>query len=197
MRRAGGLAEVGQLLRHAGPQVTAVHARSDITALRSIARPWPDGGPPRARTCARRSGLTWQRGVPAATGSTGTSSCLGRSWTAWKPVGRPRSRCPPRTLAFATAPAGTARVWHAERLAALRSFAGYVHGLDPAAADPIPDGLIPSRAARRIPYLYSGEETARLMAAAGALSPPVLAASMRTLIGLLASTSADGSRVAR
>jgi integrase/recombinase XerD len=41
----GGLAEAGQLLRHAGPQVTAVYARSDITALRSIARPWPEGGP--------------------------------------------------------------------------------------------------------------------------------------------------------
>src|SRR6266702_711691 len=71
----------------------------------------------------------------------------------------------PAALAFATA-----RVWHAQRLAAVRSFAGYVHALDPAAADPVPDGLIPARAARRIPYLYSGEETARLMAAAGALS---------------------------
>jgi integrase len=94
----------------------------------------------------------------------------------------------PAALAFAAAPARTARVWHAQRLAAVRSFAGYVHGLDPAAADPVPDGLIPARAVRRIPYLYSGEETARLMAAAAALSPPMLAASMRTLIGLLAST---------
>jgi integrase/recombinase XerD len=41
----GGLAEVGQLLRHAGPEVTAVCARSDITALRTIARPWPEGDP--------------------------------------------------------------------------------------------------------------------------------------------------------
>ncbi|HEU0086756.1 MAG TPA: tyrosine-type recombinase/integrase [Pseudonocardiaceae bacterium] len=41
----GGLAEAGQLLRHAGPEVTAVYARSDITALRSIARPWPKEGP--------------------------------------------------------------------------------------------------------------------------------------------------------
>jgi len=37
----GGLAEAGQLLRHAGSQVTAVYARSDIAALRGIARPWP------------------------------------------------------------------------------------------------------------------------------------------------------------
>ena len=32
----------------------------------------------------------------------------------------------PAAIAFATAPAGTARAWHAQRLAAVRSFAGYV-----------------------------------------------------------------------
>ena len=37
----GGLAEAGQLLRHTSPQATAVYAKADITALRSIARPWP------------------------------------------------------------------------------------------------------------------------------------------------------------
>jgi len=37
----GGLAEAGQLLRQTSPQATAVYARSDIAALRSIARPWP------------------------------------------------------------------------------------------------------------------------------------------------------------
>jgi integrase/recombinase XerD len=94
----------------------------------------------------------------------------------------------PAALAFATAPAGTARAWHAQRLAAVRSFAGYVHALDPAAADPVPGGLIPGRIARRAPYLYSGQETARLMAVAATLPSPVLAASMRTLIGLMAST---------
>ena len=96
----------------------------------------------------------------------------------------------PAALAFAIAPAGTARAWHAQRLAAVRSFAGYVHALDPAAANPVPGGLIPARITRRAPYLYlySGQETARLMAAAATLPSPVLAASMRTLIGLLAST---------
>src|SRR6266851_5162676 len=37
----GGFAEAGQLLRHTSPQATAVYAKSDIAALRSIARPWP------------------------------------------------------------------------------------------------------------------------------------------------------------
>ena len=105
----------------------------------------------------------------------------------------------PAAITFATAPAGTTRAWHAQRLAAVRSFAGYVHALDPAAADPVPGGLIPGRTARRVPYLYSGEETARLMAAAGTLPSPVLAASMRTLIGLLASTGvfSPGHRLRR
>ena len=94
----------------------------------------------------------------------------------------------PAAVAFAAAPAGTARAWHAQRLAAVRSFAGYVRALDPAAANPVPGGLIPAGIPRRAPYLYSGQETARLMAAAAALPSPVLAASMRTLIGLMAST---------
>ena len=38
----GGFAEAGQLLRHTSPQATAVCAKSDIAALRSIARPWPE-----------------------------------------------------------------------------------------------------------------------------------------------------------
>jgi integrase len=91
-------------------------------------------------------------------------------------------------LAFATAPAGTTQFWHAMRLAVVRGFAGYVHDREPDAADPVPAGLIPARAVRRVPYLYSAEDTARLMAAAGALGPPMLAATMRTLIGLLAAT---------
>jgi site-specific recombinase XerD len=39
----GGLVEAGGLLRHAGPQVTAVYARADLAALRRLARPWPGG----------------------------------------------------------------------------------------------------------------------------------------------------------
>ncbi len=39
----GGLGEAGQLLRHSSPQATAVYARSDITALAVLARPWPVG----------------------------------------------------------------------------------------------------------------------------------------------------------
>jgi integrase len=63
-----------------------------------------------------------------------------------------------------------------------------VHGLDPAAAELIPAGLIPSGTPRRIPYLYSAEQIAELMSRALSLTPAMLGASMHTLIGLLAST---------
>lgn len=91
-------------------------------------------------------------------------------------------------LAFATARPQTQRSWQAKRFAVVRQFAWYVHGIDPAAAEPIPAGLIDARTARRVPYLYSDEQIAQLMSAAAMLPAEMLAASMQTLIGLLAST---------
>ena len=66
-------------------------------------------------------------------------------------------------LAFATARPETQRSWQAKRLAVVRQFAWYVHGIDPAAAEPIPAGIIDARTARRVPYLYSEEQIAQLM----------------------------------
>jgi integrase len=91
-------------------------------------------------------------------------------------------------LAFATARPQTQRPWQAKRLAVVRDFAWYLHGIDPAAAEPIPAGLIDAKTARRIPYLYSDEQIAQLMSAAALLAPRMLGASMQILIGLLAST---------
>jgi site-specific recombinase XerC len=91
-------------------------------------------------------------------------------------------------LAFAHARPGTQQGWHAARLRVIRGFASYVHALDPAAAELIPAGLIAARVTRRIPYLYSQSQIAELMSRCGTLSPPLLAASMRTLIGLMAAT---------
>lgn len=39
----GGLAEAGQLLRHATATATAAYAKSDLVALAMLARPWPAG----------------------------------------------------------------------------------------------------------------------------------------------------------
>jgi integrase len=45
MLRAGAsLAEVGELLRHRLPRVTAGYAKVDTTRLAVLARPWPGGG---------------------------------------------------------------------------------------------------------------------------------------------------------
>jgi len=42
MLRAGGsLSEVGQVLRHADVATTAIYAKVDYTALRTVAKPWP------------------------------------------------------------------------------------------------------------------------------------------------------------
>ena len=44
MLRAGGsLSEIGQILRHRRALTTAIYAKVDIVALRTIARPWPEG----------------------------------------------------------------------------------------------------------------------------------------------------------
>ena len=92
------------------------------------------------------------------------------------------------SVAFATERPDTTRGWQARRLRAIRGLAAHVHGLDPAAAELIPAGLIPSGTPRRIPYLYSAEQIAELMSRALSLTPAMLGASMHTLIGLLAST---------
>ena len=43
LRAGGSLAEVQQLLRHTRAQTTAIYAKVDREALRTIARPWPGG----------------------------------------------------------------------------------------------------------------------------------------------------------
>ena len=92
---------------------------------------------------------------------------------------RSRSRPSTRTRPAAGRPASCAPI---------RGLAAHVHALDPAAAELIPAGLIPSKTPRRIPYLYSEQQIVALMDRALTLSPPMLGASMHTLIGLLATT---------
>jgi site-specific recombinase XerD len=41
LRRGGSLTEVAELLRHRHPDTTALYAKVDLEALRSIAQPWP------------------------------------------------------------------------------------------------------------------------------------------------------------
>jgi integrase len=91
-------------------------------------------------------------------------------------------------LAWAGAPSGADPRWWAARLSMVRGFAVYLHALDPAHQVP-PRGLMPGSSRRTVvPYLYTDQEIAALIHAAGELSGPLRAATYQTLIRLLAVT---------
>jgi site-specific recombinase XerD len=77
--------------------------------------------------------------------------------------------------------------WWAHRLSVVREFATYLHTLDPMVEVPATD-LLPWRAPRAIPYLYSPADIAALLTAAQSLSTALRRATITTLIGLLAVT---------
>jgi len=43
LREGASLDEIGELLRHRSPNTTALYAKVDVTALRTLALPWPGG----------------------------------------------------------------------------------------------------------------------------------------------------------
>jgi integrase/recombinase XerD len=88
-------------------------------------------------------------------------------------------------LAWATIPAGTSPDWHRARLSVARGFAAYLAALDPGTQVPAAD-LLCRGDQRATPYLLSEDALASLVAAAGALAPPLRAATYGTLFGLLA-----------
>jgi integrase/recombinase XerD len=94
-------------------------------------------------------------------------------------------------VAWARQPAGVKPHRWRQRLGIVRGFARYLSTLDPATEIP-PTDLLPARQQRIAPYIYSPAEIDMLMSAAGTLSPPVRAATIETVIGLLA---ANGMRV--
>ena len=73
------------------------------------------------------------------------------------------------------------------RLGWVRGFARYVATSDPDSDVPSKD-LLPARGDRVAPHIYSEPEIVALMAAARTVRPPLTAASIETLIGLMAST---------
>jgi integrase len=88
-------------------------------------------------------------------------------------------------LGWATLPAaGTNGHWWASRLSAVRGFARYLHALDERHEVP-PADLLPNRAQRAVPFLYSDEEILALMAASSCLRGELRQRTYRTLIGLL------------
>lgn len=74
-----------------------------------------------------------------------------------------------------------------KRLGMVRLFARYLATIDPQTEIPSKD-LLPASRRRLAPYIYSPTEIAALMSAAQILSPPSRAATIETLIGLMAAT---------
>jgi integrase/recombinase XerD len=74
-----------------------------------------------------------------------------------------------------------------QRLGIVRGFARYLATIDPQSEVPAED-LLPAHRARVTPYIYSRAEIAALMGAAQGLTPPLVAATVETLIGLMATT---------
>jgi integrase len=77
-------------------------------------------------------------------------------------------------------------VW-ARRMEAVRGFARFLAGVDPATEVP-PLGLLPLRQRWRPPFIYSAADIAALLHAAAGLPSPLRAATYETLFGLLATT---------
>ena len=100
-------------------------------------------------------------------------------------------RCHARTvtrdlaLEWAMQPPGAHPAWWVTRLEVVRGFARYLQAFDPSTEVPAPE-LLRGRYRRKAPYLYSQGDIDRLFEAIRQLCSPQRAATLNTLIGLLA-----------
>jgi integrase len=108
-------------------------------------------------------------------------------FTAWMAERDQRRVTSKLALQWATAPPASASNWHRQRLTVVRGFAAHLHAIDPLHEVPAAD-LLPWRPRRAVPYLYTDVEILALMNSATVIPTPHRAATMRTLIGLLAVT---------
>ena len=99
-------------------------------------------------------------------------------------------------LAWTSLPTAASPVWLNQRLGVVRQFARYLATVDPHAEVP-PTDLLPGRARRATPYLYSDADIAALITAARTLSGPLRGATFATLIRLLAATGMRGGEAMR
>ncbi len=90
-------------------------------------------------------------------------------------------------LAWARLPGQAHPAYWRQRLSVVRGFARHLATLDPASEVPSPD-LLPAHRPRIAPHVYTGEQIASLITAAGRLTPPLRAARHQMLIGLLSVT---------
>ena len=90
-------------------------------------------------------------------------------------------------IEFARLPRGVDPVNWSHRLGAIRGFARYLATIDPSTEIP-PSGVFPGQGKRPAPYLYTDAEIRAILHAASELQPVMRAATMHTLLGLLAVT---------
>ena len=97
---------------------------------------------------------------------------------------------------WATAPRNAKPYWHWLRMSAVRGFAVYLHSLDSRHQVP-PSDMLPRQYTRPAPYLFSDDEIAALIQAAGRMRHgPGVTATYQTLIGLLAVTGCGQAKPA-
>jgi integrase/recombinase XerD len=99
-------------------------------------------------------------------------------------------------LDWARQPSNRAPAWWAVRLSTVRGFARYLSALDSTTEIP-PAGLIPTPSHRVVPYIYTADDIARLLATAGRLHTAHRADTYQTLIGLVAVTGMREGEVVR
>jgi integrase/recombinase XerD len=90
-------------------------------------------------------------------------------------------------LAWATESPEAAPAHWRRRLSVVRGFARYLATLDPACQIP-PADLLAAPSHRPPPYIYSAEEIAALIHAAGTIAAPMPSATLQALISLIAAT---------
>jgi len=98
-------------------------------------------------------------------------------------------------LAWALEPVVTP-LRHAQRLSIARGFATYLHALDPRCEVP-PRDLLPEGRRRVPPHIYTADEIAELMGQSRRLRPPLRAATIETVLGLLVVTGMRSGEAVR
>jgi integrase len=93
-----------------------------------------------------------------------------------------------QAVQWARQPRDAQPVWWSQRLTAVRPFAAYLNAAG-VQVPIIPKGLLPARTTRCAPYIYSQSDLDRLLDGCSSFFTTVrVAATMRTIIGLLAAT---------
>jgi integrase len=127
-----------------------------------------------------------------------TSGYLLRQFCDWLAErGRTERFTVAEAVEWALAPQGAQPVWCSQRLTAVRPFAAYLNATG-ADVPIIAKGLLPTRTIRRAPFIYSQDDVDRLLGVCSSLFTNTrVAATMHTIIGLLAATGLRIGEVTR